>query len=53
MTIGEKIKQLRRENKVTQEQLGKYLNITYQAISKWENGDSYPDISLLVNCKVL
>lgn len=49
MRIGEKIKQLRKEMGVTQDQLGKHLNISYQAISKWENGESFPDIALLVS----
>lgn len=48
MTIGEKIKQLRKENDVTQEKLAGYLNISYQAISKWENNTACPDISLIV-----
>lgn len=48
MTIGERIKQLRRENDVTQEKLADYLSISYQAISKWENNTACPDISLIV-----
>lgn len=48
MTIGERIKQLRKENDVTQEKLADYLSISYQAISKWENNTACPDISLLV-----
>ena len=48
MTIGEKIKQLRQKNDVTQERLAEYLNITYQSISKWENNNAMPDISLVV-----
>jgi DNA-binding transcriptional regulator YiaG len=38
LKIGEKIKQLRRTQNVTQEKLADYLNISYQAVSKWENG---------------
>lgn len=48
MTVGERIKQLRKENDVTQEKLADYLNISYQAISKWENNTACPDISLIV-----
>lgn len=48
MTIGEKIKALRLENNVTQEKLAEYLNITYQSVSKWENNNALPDISLVV-----
>lgn len=48
MSIGIKIKQLRHENKVTQEQLAKHLNISFQAVSKWENEETQPDIGLLM-----
>lgn len=47
MTIGEKIKQLRKKNDLTQEKLAEYLNVSYQAISKWECGLSSPDLSLI------
>lgn len=47
LKIGEKIKQLREAQNITQERLASYLNISYQAISKWENGLSLPDITLL------
>ena len=40
LKIGEKIKSLRKEQNITQEKLAAYLNISYQAISKWENGGS-------------
>jgi DNA-binding PucR family transcriptional regulator len=46
MKIGEKIKELRRENNMTQEQLADYLCVSYQAVSKWETGISNPDLSL-------
>lgn len=48
MTIGEKIKQLRQESGITQEKLAEYLNITYQSISKWENNNALPDVTLIV-----
>ena len=48
MTIGEKIKQFRQKNGITQERLAEYLNITYQSISKWENNNALPDITLVV-----
>ncbi len=48
MTIGEKIKALRQKNDVTQEKLAEYLNITYQSVSKWENNNALPDITLVV-----
>ena len=48
MTIGEKIRELRRKNDITQEKLADYLGITYQSISKWENNNGMPDITLIV-----
>ena len=47
LKIGEKIKVLRKQHDVTQEKLAAYLNISYQAVSKWENGTALPDISLI------
>ncbi len=44
--IGANIVRYRKESNLTQEELAKQLNITYQAVSKWENGQSTPDISL-------
>ena len=41
---GTKIAELRNANKMTQAQLGEQLNVTSQAVSKWENGLSEPDI---------
>lgn len=46
MNIGNRIKELRAKNKVTQEELAKALQITTQAVSKWENGGS-PDLELI------
>ena len=46
--IGEKIKELRRKNDMTQEKLADYLSVTYQTVSKWETGVTSPDISLIV-----
>jgi len=47
MNIGETIKKLRKQKDMTQEQLAEYLNITTQAISKWETNLSLPDITLV------
>jgi len=48
MTIGERIKTLRKKNDLTQEKLADYLCVSYQAVSKWECGASSPDLSLIV-----
>ena len=45
--INENLKKLRRKKGNTLENLADYLNISFQAISKWERGECYPDITLL------
>lgn len=45
--MGARIAALRREKGLTQEQLADRLHITFQAVSKWENGQSCPDVTLL------
>ena len=47
MTIGERIKMLRKQNNMTQENLAEHLCVSYQAVSKWECGLSSPDLSLI------
>ena len=47
MNLGETIKKLRRDKDITQEQLAEYLNISSQAVSKWETNLSLPDITLI------
>ncbi|OXM17599.1 hypothetical protein CGZ75_11485 [Paenibacillus herberti] len=47
--MGKRIVVLRHRRGMTQEQLGQQLNVSGQAVSKWENGDSLPDTTLLVN----
>lgn len=49
MKIADKIKQLRQQNNFTQEELAKKLMVSRQAISKWETGNSLPDIENLLN----
>lgn len=45
--IGSLIKKIRKENKLTQQDFAKKYGVTYQAVSKWENGKNIPDIALL------
>lgn len=40
MDIGKKIKSLRLEKEAKQEELAEYLGVSFQAVSKWETGDS-------------
>ncbi len=47
MNLGNKIRELRRARNLTQEQLAASLNISAQAVSKWEMGASYPDMTMI------
>ena len=47
MTLGEKLQLLRRSRGLSQEQLAAELDVSRQAISKWECGDSTPDLDML------
>ena len=49
MTFGNRIAALRKERGMTQEMLANNLGVTNQAVSKWENDQSYPDIEQLPN----
>ena len=48
MELKDRIAAVRKAAGLTQEQLGELLGVTRQAVSKWERGQSVPDISLLV-----
>ena len=53
-TIGNRIQRFRKEKGLTQEELAAQLGVSSQAVSKWENDASCPDISLLPQlCRVL
>lgn len=47
LNIGTTIKKLRIARGITQEALARSMNVTYQAVSKWENNTTTPDISVL------
>ena len=47
MTIGKRIAHLRKEKGLTQEELASHMGISPQAVSKWENDQTCPDISAL------
>ena len=48
MNLGEKIRQLRVERRMTQEQLAEKLYVSFQTVSKWETGVTSPDLSQIV-----
>ena len=47
MTIGKRIAALRKEKNLTQEELAGHMGVSPQAVSKWENDQTCPDISAL------
>ena len=47
MTIGERINRARKDRGLTQEKLAEMMGVSSQAVSKWENDQSYPDITTL------
>lgn len=53
LRIAENIKRLRQESQLTQAQLAERLGVSYQAVSRWENETTYPDIELLPSIAAL
>ncbi len=47
LAIGENIRHFRKQNDLTQEAFADRLGVTYQSISRWENGATYPDLELI------
>ena len=48
MTFGEKLQKLRRESGLSQEKLAEQLNVSRQAVSRWELGTAAPDVDTIV-----
>jgi len=48
MTLAEKIQILRKQSGMSQEQLAEKITVSRQAVSKWEQGESFPDIDNIV-----
>ena len=54
LKIGHYIQHLRKAAGMTQKELAEKLNISFQAVSKWENGDTLPDTGILLDlCDIL
>ena len=47
LMIGGNIRAYRKKHDLTQEELAERLGVTYQSVSRWENGATYPDLELL------
>lgn len=47
--VGKQIAYLRKSKGLTQSELGERLNISFQAVSNWERGETLPDVNLLVD----
>ena len=45
--LGEKIKSLRKQKNISQEVFANYLGVSFQAVSKWENGYTMPDVTMI------
>lgn len=48
MKFSDKFAQLRKANNLSQEQLADKLNVSRQSVSKWEPGDTYPDMAKII-----
>ena len=48
MKIGNLLKELRKEKGKTQEEIGEMFGVSSRSVSRWENGNTLPDIGILV-----
>ena len=53
MKFGENLKEIRKNKKMSQEDLANKVNVSRQSVSKWENGEAYPEMNnILELCKI-
>ena len=48
MKFGENLYNLRKATKMSQEKLAEKMNVIRQSVSKWENGESYPEMEKIM-----
>ena len=53
MTLSQKILELRKKQNLSQEELAEKLNVTRQSVSKWESGQSYPELEKIIELSEL
>lgn len=51
--FGKRIKQLRKQHRLTQSELGEMIGLTQQSITAWETGRTYPDVYTLIRLAML
>ena len=53
MKFGDNLKLIRKNKNMSQEELAEKVNVTRQSVSKWENGEAYPEMNnILELCKI-
>ena len=53
MKFGDNLRKLRKNKQISQEQLAEKVNVSRQSVSKWENGEAYPEMNnILELCKI-
>ena len=48
MDFGKQIRQIRKDAKLSQEQMAAKLNVSRQAVSNWENNKNLPDLEMII-----
>lgn len=48
MDFGKQIRQIRKDAKLTQEQMAAKLNVSRKAVSNWENNKNLPDLEMII-----
>lgn len=51
--FGQRLQNFRKKKNMTQGEFAERLGVTGQAVSKWENGQSYPDITLIPTINII